>query len=206
MRCTICNPPSIGDLPTSRTSRLCFHGLPKLKRANVINTQEVYIDAPNLENLCYRPDDMHVPFKLNFNSCRKLRWLHLWSLESTVVADKWLLELFSKFPLLESLKLTRCTMSERINISSAQLKVLELSYCSNLKEVNIDAPNVISCGYCRHGAKNLSYLFWEVLVNWKSMLRSAWITEIFITWGNLFKTLNHKRFWHCSPSISISDL
>ncbi|KAK2451767.1 hypothetical protein QL285_010792 [Trifolium repens] len=38
-------------------------------------------------------------------------------------------------------------MPERIDISSAQLKVFELLYCSNLKEVNIDAPNLLSCRY-----------------------------------------------------------
>jgi hypothetical protein len=38
-------------------------------------------------------------------------------------------------------------MPERIDISSAQLKVFELLYCSNLKDVNIDAPNLLSCRY-----------------------------------------------------------
>ncbi|RDY04036.1 hypothetical protein CR513_12303, partial [Mucuna pruriens] len=43
-------------------------------------------------------------------------------------------------------------MSRKINISSAPLKVLELSNCSNLKEVNVEAPNLLSCGYCGDGA------------------------------------------------------
>jgi len=42
-------------------------------------------------------------------------------------------------------------MSNRINISSVQLKVLQLSGYSNLKEVNIDAPNLLSCRYCDNG-------------------------------------------------------
>jgi len=43
-------------------------------------------------------------------------------------------------------------MAERINISSVQLKVLELSNCSNVKEVNIDAPNLLSCVYYGGGS------------------------------------------------------
>ncbi|MED6156175.1 hypothetical protein PIB30_012190 [Stylosanthes scabra] len=39
-------------------------------------------------------------------------------------------------------------MSEMINIMSARLKVLKLYRCSNLKEVNIDAPHLISLDYC----------------------------------------------------------
>ncbi|GAU16248.1 hypothetical protein TSUD_298800 [Trifolium subterraneum] len=62
---------------------------------------------------------------------------------------KWFLEQFPKFPFLETLKLRYCKMSERIYISSVRLKVLELSHCSNLKEVTIDAPNLLSlsCGH-----------------------------------------------------------
>jgi hypothetical protein len=38
--------------------------------------------------------------------------------------------------------------------------VLELSNCYNLKEVNIDAPNLLSCGYKGHDASepNMSFL------------------------------------------------
>ena len=153
--CSVYNPLSIEDLLESKTSplkSLSMHRLQKLKGVDVLGIHEVYIDAPNLENLCYRPDDMHAPFKLNFDSCRSLRWLCLGYLKSIVIADKWFLELFSKFPFLESLELSNCFMSERINISSAQLKVLELSNCPKLKEVNIDAPNLLSCGYCDRGA------------------------------------------------------
>jgi hypothetical protein len=45
------------------------------------------------------------------------------------------------------LKLNSCKIPERIDISSVRLKELELLYCSNLKVVNIDAPNLLSCDY-----------------------------------------------------------
>ncbi|MED6156184.1 hypothetical protein PIB30_012199 [Stylosanthes scabra] len=40
-------------------------------------------------------------------------------------------------------------MSETVNIMSARLKVLKLYRCSNLKDVNIDAPHLLSLDY--HG-------------------------------------------------------
>jgi hypothetical protein len=68
------------------------------------------------------------------------------------MTDKWFLDLFRKYSLSERLKLQNCKMSESINISSVQLNVLlELSHCSNLKEVNIDAPNLLSCAYRGRG-------------------------------------------------------
>ena len=108
--CHVGKPPSKGDLPMSRTSQmksLSIHGLQKLKGVDIRGIQEVYIDAPNLENLHYGPGDMDVPFKLNFDSCRNLRWLYL---PCTVIEEKWFLELFSKFPFLESLDLGSRTM------------------------------------------------------------------------------------------------
>ncbi|KEH18300.1 FBD-associated F-box protein At4g10400 [Medicago truncatula] len=124
---------------------LNMHGLLKLKTVDVQGIQEVYIDAPCLEKFCYCPGDFDAPFKIDFDRCQNLKYLDLLSLKSSIITDKWFLELFSKFPFLESLKLNNCRMFERINISSVQLKVLELSNCSNLKEVNIDAPNLLSC-------------------------------------------------------------
>jgi len=123
---------------------LSMDGLLKLKTVDVQDIQEVYIDAPCLEKLCYCSSDSDAPFKIDFDRCQNLKYL---SLESGIITDKWFLEMFTKFPFLESLKLDDCTMAERINISSVQLKVLELSNCSNLKEVNIDAPNLLSCVY-----------------------------------------------------------
>jgi hypothetical protein len=136
---------------------LSMHGLLKLKTVDVEGIQEVYIDAPYLEKFCYCPDDFSAPYKIDFNRCQNLKYL---SLESIIITDKWFPELFTKFPVLESLRLDDCTMAERINISSVQLKVLELSDCSNLKEVYIDAPNLLSSFYRGGGSSEpvISYL------------------------------------------------
>jgi len=126
---------------------LSMHGLPKLTKVDVQGIQEVYIDAPCLENLYYCHDVLDAPFKIHFDSCRNLRVVCLSNLKGNTITNKWFLDLFLKFPFLEILKFANCTMSETINISSVQLKVLELSHCHNLKEVNIDAPNLLSCAY-----------------------------------------------------------
>ncbi|QHN76109.1 Putative F-box protein [Arachis hypogaea] len=129
------------------TERFIMGGLQKLKKVDVEGIQEVHIDSPSLEELCYQAWDLNAPFKLNFDSCTNLRCLELSNLKNTAIADKWFLELFSKFPFIESLKLFDCSMSERINISSSQLKILQLMFCSKLKEVNVDAPNLLLFDY-----------------------------------------------------------
>jgi hypothetical protein len=130
---------------------LSLHRQLKLKTAHVVGIQEFYIDAPCLEKFCYLPGEFDVPFKIDFDRCQNLKYLDL-SLKNGIITNKWFLELFSKFPFLESLKLHKCTMAERINISSVQLKVLKLFDCSNWKEVNIDAPNLLSCLYSGGGS------------------------------------------------------
>jgi len=80
---------------------------------------------------------------------------------STFFIDKWFLELFSKFPFLESLKLNNCEVPEKIDISSVRLKMLELWSCSNLKEVNIDSQNLLSFGYNGIGAPEPTISFFN---------------------------------------------
>ncbi|MED6123404.1 hypothetical protein PIB30_048884 [Stylosanthes scabra] len=129
-----------------------------LKKVDVQGIEEVHIDSPELENLCYSHFRLGGSFKLNFDSCRKLRCLCIIDLNSTTIADKWFLELFSKYPLLESLELCNCSMSEKISIFSSQLKVLKLHHCSNLIEVNIDAPNLLSFDYRDYKNPVISFL------------------------------------------------
>ncbi|MED6156187.1 hypothetical protein PIB30_012202 [Stylosanthes scabra] len=159
--CSVYNHLSIEDPLVQRiywVKSLFLNGLQKLKEVNIQGIQEVHVDSPNLENLSYRPLYLDAPGKLNFDSCTNLRCLHLLRLESPAIADKWFLKLFSNNPFLESLKLGYCTMSERINISSVQLKALELYHCSNLKEVNIDAPNLLSFDYADYDEAVISFL------------------------------------------------
>ncbi|QHO33404.1 uncharacterized protein [Arachis hypogaea] len=100
---------------------------------------------------------MDTPFKMNLDSCTNLRWLSLQNLRSP---NKWFLEQFYWIPFLESLMLHNCSMfeHERINIPSPELKFFSLSHCSNLKEVNIDAPNLLSCEYDGKGNPVISFL------------------------------------------------
>jgi hypothetical protein len=78
---------------------------------------------------------------------------------STCLIDKWFLELFPKFPFLESLKLKSCDMPEKIDISSVRLKKLEFLGCFNLKEVNIYSPNLLSFEYSGYGASEPTISF-----------------------------------------------
>jgi len=131
-------------------------GLQKLKSVDVSGIKYVSIDASSLENLCYSSN--HARSKIDFDRCRNLKELYLWSVASTST-NKWFLELFPKFPFLESLKLNSCDMPEKIDISSVRLKRLEFWHSSNLKEVNIDSPNPLSFGYSGYGASEPTISF-----------------------------------------------
>ncbi|GAU27392.1 hypothetical protein TSUD_356270 [Trifolium subterraneum] len=124
---------------------LTMHGLQKLKTVHTDGIKELYIDeAPSLENLNYCCDYLRTPFKIDSIRCQNLKELFLYLDRTSVITNKWFLELFQKFRFLERLKLFDCETSETINISSGQLKFLKLTLCSNLKEANIDAPNLSS--------------------------------------------------------------
>jgi len=136
-------------------------GLQKLKSVDVSGIKYVSIDASSLENLCYSPDDPFygVTSKIDFDRCRNLKELYLKYVASTCSIYKWFLELFPKFPFLESLKLDSCDMPEKIDISSVPLKKLKFLDCFNLKEVNIDSPNLLSFGYIGDGASEPTISF-----------------------------------------------
>ncbi|MED6185425.1 hypothetical protein PIB30_056956 [Stylosanthes scabra] len=161
--CDVYNPLSIGNPPVFRFNKvnsLFLHGLHKLKKAYVQGIQEVYIDAPNLEVLHFfhhSPTNPLTSFKLNLDSFTNLRWLCLRNLKISDIGDKWFLELFSKLPFLERLELCRCSLFERINITSVQLKILVLSHCSNMEEVNVDAPNLLSFTYRGNNQPDMSF-------------------------------------------------
>jgi hypothetical protein len=137
---------------------LSIRGLQNLKSVDVTGINYVSIDASCLENLCYNPNCFRAPHKIEFDRCRNLKDLYLWS-ASTASTNKWFLDLFPKFPFLESLKLNNCEMPEKIDISSVRLKRLEFWKSSNLKEVNIDSPNLLSFGYSGYGASEPTISF-----------------------------------------------
>ncbi|MED6185427.1 hypothetical protein PIB30_056958 [Stylosanthes scabra] len=150
--CGVYNPLSIGNSQVLRiihVKSLFLHGLQKLKKVRVRGIQEIYIDAPNLEFFQFSANHPDASFKLNVDTSTNLIRLCLRNLKIIDGGDEYFLELFSKLPFLESLELCHCYLPHRINIISAQLKVFKLYDCSNLKEVNIDAPNLLSLDY--HG-------------------------------------------------------
>ncbi|MED6185426.1 hypothetical protein PIB30_056957 [Stylosanthes scabra] len=160
--CDVYNPLSIENPEVSRFNNvksLFLHGLHKLKKADVQGIQEVYLDAPNLDFLHYSPSHSDASFKLNLDTFTNLRSLCLWNLTISDIGDKWFLELFSNLPFLEWLELSHCSLFERINIMSAQLKVFQLLRCSDVKEVNIDAPNLLSLSYKVNNQPSIS--FWR---------------------------------------------
>ncbi|PNX85290.1 FBD-associated F-box protein [Trifolium pratense] len=111
------------DGTMEKKKSLSISGLQKLKRVDTFGIQDVSIDSGSLETLCYHcPINFNAPLKIDFDRCGNLKELWMWS------------------------------VNERIDISCVRLKVLELSHCSNLKEINIDAPNLLSCGYKGSGA------------------------------------------------------
>ncbi|XP_045792020.1 FBD-associated F-box protein At5g18780-like [Trifolium pratense] len=130
---------------------LSMRGLKKLKTVYVDGIKEVYIDEANssLKSLYYCHDYMSIPiFKIEFIQCCKfLKELLLSLYDTTIITEKWFLEILPKFPFLETLEIWNCILSETINISSVQLKYLRVSDCSNLKVANIDAPNLLTCNF-----------------------------------------------------------
>ncbi|XLQ98744.1 hypothetical protein HN51_053697 [Arachis hypogaea] len=160
--CYVYNNPSRGGYSNysstmpSLLRSLSLQGLQKLKDVDIQRIEEVYIDAPNLENLCYHGHCKVTPSKLNLDSCTNLRWLSLWNMR---IPNKWFLEQCYRIPFLESLMLHSCSFEhERINIPGPELKFFSLSHCSNLKEVNIDAPNLLSWEYVGKDNPVISFL------------------------------------------------
>jgi hypothetical protein len=67
---------------------LSMHGLQRLKTVDVQGIQEIYIDAPCLENFNYCPGDFDAPVKIGLDRCKNLKVLDLLSLTSITITDK----------------------------------------------------------------------------------------------------------------------
>jgi hypothetical protein len=169
--CPLIESINLRNLRNFRNLQMNISSLQKLKRVDAFKIQNVSIDSPTVETLCYHsPYDVNSPIKIDLDRCRNLKELRMWSVKGAFFTEKWFYELFPKLPFLESLKLNNCKIPKKVYISSVRLKVLELSdckmtewiyissssvrlkvlelsNCSNLKEVYIYAPNLLSCGY-----------------------------------------------------------
>ncbi|KAK7255545.1 hypothetical protein RIF29_28958 [Crotalaria pallida] len=142
--------PLIENLELNRcygVKSVSIRGLPKLKKVYIVGVEEVDVDAPGLEDLCFSGFQTFICCKINMDRCRNLRELSLSDVNSIIITDQWLVELFQKFPLLDTLVLEGFSMSDFIHISSNQLKVLKLCNCQDLDEIEIVAPNLFKCTY-----------------------------------------------------------
>jgi hypothetical protein len=114
-------------------------GLPKLMLIELASNSElenVEIEASNLKSLIA---NFVSPSPTILLSCENLKNL---ALKSDTVTDKWLHDLLSKSPLIESLDLKCCRMLKTIKISSDRIQNLTFNHCLELVEVNIDTPKL----------------------------------------------------------------
>lgn len=119
---------------------ICVSGLPKLMVIELVNNFElesVEIEASNLKSLLAHFVNPSPIF--NLLPCENLKNLALYSAN---VTDKWLHDLLSKNPLIESLDLNCCKMLKTINISSDRIQNLTFNRCRALVEVNIATPKL----------------------------------------------------------------
>ncbi|MED6156204.1 hypothetical protein PIB30_012219, partial [Stylosanthes scabra] len=109
--------------------------------------REIFVDVPSLEFLHIGNRDLQIPCNINIDNCRNLKAFLLEAVSSVFVSNEWLLETFNKFPFLERLEFNACVTSESIRISSFRLKVLSIDWCLDMKEAQINAPNLESFRY-----------------------------------------------------------
>ncbi|XP_051119333.1 putative F-box/LRR-repeat protein At5g02930 [Andrographis paniculata] len=146
--------PLIEDLRIIRCSgflELDICTLFRLKRVEVhecTNLLSIRIEAENLETFWYY-GGRHQSYScfINLKGSGNLKNLTLRDRRMTETAFQ---DCISKCPLLEKLVLQECDALERLSILSSTLKSLTLVQCANLREPNIDAPNLYSFEYRGH--------------------------------------------------------
>ncbi|OIS99248.1 hypothetical protein A4A49_23453 [Nicotiana attenuata] len=114
----------------------------------------VDIAAPNLKDLEISSfcEDLHV---INITACKSIKHLNL---TAVAVTDQWLDNLFSNLPYLEICYLFSCSSLKIIKISSDRLKYFQVIECSNLIEVDLDAPNLLRFSSDVYYGKDIAHL------------------------------------------------
>ncbi|KAK8584843.1 hypothetical protein V6N13_138789 [Hibiscus sabdariffa] len=129
----------------TRLKVLKVSNLPKLRRVDLhacAELNEVNLQAPSLETFWYVAGRRQC--KIDLSTCNTLKSL---TLEDATLKDESFQNHLSCFPVLEKLVLSKCYALENITISSYQLKTLILRECKQLKEADIDTPNLLSLEY-----------------------------------------------------------
>ncbi|XP_020547903.1 FBD-associated F-box protein At5g38590-like [Sesamum indicum] len=125
---------------------LAISALLKLRRLEVHECAKlscIEIEASNLETFWYHAKK-HQQCKIDLKSSGKLKNL---TMKDRKMTDTAFQDCISKSPLLEKLVLHECTSLETLTILSGKLRSLSLINCANLREANIDAPNLYSFQY-----------------------------------------------------------
>lgn len=115
--------------------------LSNLKEIILVNTSDikrVEIKTSNVNALAIHQTYL-FPIEINVSSCGNLKRL---TFDFLPIADEWLCNGISKFPLLEYLSMTKCHKLKSVRISSPCLKTLILECCDNLIQVEIETPNL----------------------------------------------------------------
>ncbi|KAF2323532.1 hypothetical protein GH714_035945 [Hevea brasiliensis] len=122
-------------LSSNRLNRVdihCCHGLKKVE-----------VKSPSLQTFWYHGKGS-MRCNINLAMCKSLKSL---TLEDANITDDLLKNQLSNFPVLEQLILSNCDALHCVTISSHQLKTLVLRGCDELREANIDTPNLLSFEY-----------------------------------------------------------
>lgn len=103
------------------------------------------IKASSLERLCFycnftREKDLTLVVHESLN----LRTLEF---RSDYVTEEWFCRFLPKFPLQESLTLTRCSSRKRLWILNPLLKKIVTEDCNNLNDIRIETPELSSFYY-----------------------------------------------------------
>nr|KAJ0218824.1 hypothetical protein LSAT_V11C300117760 [Lactuca sativa] len=123
----------------------------KVERVEIGNCPlltSISVMAHSLESFEYKgstdDDDDHRISNISFIASRSIKDLYI---ENAVITDEWLEALVSTLCCLESLRLKGCNSLKNIVVFHEKLRILELVNCLDLKEAEIDTPQLVSFAY-----------------------------------------------------------
>ncbi|KAK2987666.1 hypothetical protein RJ640_027918 [Escallonia rubra] len=117
----------------------------KLKMVEVDQCSDVErleINAPNFQSFSY--NGLRDSGEIELIGCEYLKNL---SLKNAIITDKWVKDNVSTFLQLEILELMRCFRLKQIEISNEKLENFLFPNCSELVEVKVDTPKLLSFMY-----------------------------------------------------------
>ncbi|KAL5757862.1 hypothetical protein ACOSP7_020473 [Xanthoceras sorbifolium] len=109
--------------------------------------ERVEISVLSLQQFVLSSEPVRGSIAIEMAGCPNLKVLQF---SGFAFKDREFRRLISKFPLLENLNINACDLLEQITISSNLLRDLHISHCFNLKEIDVDTPNLQSFSYVNH--------------------------------------------------------